>query len=319
MILESGMGLIPPVAWREIIRRFGMLGRFRELRRLLLRLLCWYAPRNSTQFAGLPKSPFLDTALTRLRAAYPERSHYFHFPATVSQQEDPQHPLRKLFPPSLLQGLIAWGFRAGLLPNAHWEQSMLNSPLAKQHYRKKLIRDKILVRLHWSVGLRAVVQLRDLGVHVHYYTVLKALQAQFLVLFGYGQSNKIENRIMERINQRRYSEYVREVNAIWGKPLLVEPEKVGTRLGAVWHPRLDRIVKRPSFITLAGLRDRNRRREGSEVAEDSRDTETGDGIRYRRTPLRKLERRFATEAQRINGTEVSLVDSTTVERSGVKT
>jgi len=276
-ILESGMGLISPLTWREIIRRFGMLGRFRELRRLLFRLLCWYAPRNRTQFASLPKSPFLDTALAKLRAAHPERNHYFHFPATVTQQENANHPIRQLFPPPLQQALIAWGFRVGILPNAHWEQCMLNPPLRKHKYRESLIHGKVLRRLDWSVGLRTVVQLRDMGVHIHYHTVLKALQAQFLNLFGPGQSNKVENRIMERINQKPYREYVREVNALWGKPLLVEPEMMGTRLGLQWHPRARRMTKRPAFIRLERIQDASRHSErGVEAGASMNKESAGD-------------------------------------------
>ncbi|KAF2854016.1 hypothetical protein T440DRAFT_465746 [Plenodomus tracheiphilus IPT5] len=261
-ILESGTGIISPNAWREIIRRYGMLGRFRELRRLIYRLLCWYAPRGGNEFDHLPKSPFLDAALEKLRAAYPERNHYFHFPARYPQEDTPKHPVRQLLPPPLLQGLIVWGFRAGILPNAHWEQSLFNGKLAKKHYRKSLIRSRALNRLDWSVGLRFVVQLRDLGVHVHRHTVLKTLQAQFLNLYGRGRSSRIQNRMMETANTKKYSEHVKEVNEIWGDTLLVEPDKLREIVGeAVWHPRLRRVVNRRSHIS---LRSESRRRRRSE-------------------------------------------------------
>ena len=131
-VLENGMGAISPSAWREITCRFGMLGRFRELRRLIFWLLCWYAPRGSRQFTQLPESPFLKPATAKLHAAWPTQNQYFHFPTSVTQAENPLHPIRLIFKPSFLQALISWGFRAGLLPNANLEQSLFGSTLEKK-------------------------------------------------------------------------------------------------------------------------------------------------------------------------------------------
>jgi hypothetical protein len=255
MILENGLAPLSPLQWREIIRRFGMVGRFRELTRLLLWLLCWYAPRSSHQFSTLPKSPFLEPATAKLRAIYPERGHYFHFPATVVQRENVLHPVRQLFTPSLQQGLIIWGFKAGLLPNAPFEQSMLGSTLAKRHYRRWLLRRRLQRHLEWSAGLRMVVHLRDLGVFVHYHTVLKALQMQFVVMFGHGRSNRKENRVMERTNTLPYARYVHEVNKIWGSPLLREPQlfSKGMVHDHMWHPRMRRNIKRRASISLGEI------------------------------------------------------------------
>ncbi|CBY02143.1 hypothetical protein IAQ61_006729 [Plenodomus lingam] len=292
-ILESGTGVISPTMWHEIFRRFGMLGRFRELRRLLYRLLCWYAPRSKAQFMHLPKSPFLDAASAKLRAAHPERKLYFNFPAQYSQELAVKHPIRQLLPQPLLQGLIVWGFRAGILPNAHWEQSLFNSTLAKKHYRKRLIRSHGLKRLDWSVGLRTVVQLRDLGVHVHRRTVLKALQAQFLNLFGTGRSSKTQNRIMETTNTKPYSAYVEEVNEIWGSTLIVEPQKIGEMVGkAVWHPRLRRRM--------------NHRSQGSSTLRAGRNKQTGAGVgEHDNISLKELQQGVAerTEVQVSNSSE----------------
>ncbi|OAL51681.1 hypothetical protein IQ07DRAFT_388260 [Pyrenochaeta sp. DS3sAY3a] len=280
-ILESGMGRIAPSTWRELIRRFGMQGRVRELRRLLLWLLSWYAPKHHVQFANLPRPPSLDSATAKLRAAYPERHHYFHFPGEITQQESKQHPIRILFGPSLQSALVIWGFRSGLLRNAHLEQSMLGSTLGKKHYRHKLLERQTLKRSHWSVGLRMVVQLRDLGVHVHQHAVVKALQMQFIVLFGRGRSRKKENREMEKINTTPYAQYVQEVNQIWGTPLLAEPDAFNTGLAHdhMWHPRMRRRVNRKTSISIINILGQNsRNRDG----EESSKTETGEGDRSNR-------------------------------------
>ncbi len=254
IVLESGIGAISPTAWREIICRFGMLGRLRELRRLLLWLLCWYAPRDKFHISCLPESPFLKPATAKLRAMYPERRQYFQFPADIPQYRDPFHPIRRLFRPAQLQALISWGFKAGLLPTARLEQSLFESPLEKKHHRRKLLRKGIINRLDWSVGLQMVVQLRDLGVHVHRYTVIKALQMQFINLFGRGRSYKKENRIIERANSMPYAEYVQEVNRIWGSPLFRVPQllgKGGILYSRMWHPRLSRKMRSKPSINLA--------------------------------------------------------------------
>ncbi|KAF2251676.1 hypothetical protein BU26DRAFT_516461 [Trematosphaeria pertusa] len=264
-ILEGGTGYIPPHAWREIIRRFGMLGRFRELRRLIFWLLNWYAPRSGTKFAELPRSSFLDSATEKMRAAFPDRSHYFHFPAGVSQVNG-LHPIRQLFPNSLQQGLIVWGFKAGLLPNAPREQSMFSPTAAKKHYRRRFLKKGILRPLDWSVGLKTLVELRDSGIHVHRHTVVKALQMMFVNLFGRGRSRRKENRAMERANIIPYAEYVHEVNKLWGSPLFREPGLFGkSRLHAMmWHPRLERRVHRRTVLRLSEIGGPNWRKSDEE-------------------------------------------------------
>lgn len=90
--LEAGVARMPPEAWYEIIRRFGMLGRFRELKRLLLWLLSWYAPRGSPEFADLPRSVHFEQATNKLQSLYPvtkkSKSFYYNFPSDVSQKAD---------------------------------------------------------------------------------------------------------------------------------------------------------------------------------------------------------------------------------------
>ncbi|KAH6644231.1 hypothetical protein C7974DRAFT_467897 [Boeremia exigua] len=240
--LEAGMTRIPPEAWHEIIRRLGMLGRLRELKRLLLWLLSWYAPL-SPEFAALPRSAALAPATAAMRRLYPVNTHYYNFPTTVPQQNSKAHPIRVLFPPSLQQGLVVWGFRT-LLPEAPLEQSLLRPPAAKPHHRPSLLQKNILTRLRWDVGLRILVQLRDLGVHVHPHTVAKALQAQFVSLFGYGRSRVKANRRLEQGNEIEYAEFVRGVNEAWGQRLFTEPRELARGVGreARWHPRFRRRI-----------------------------------------------------------------------------
>lgn len=243
--LEAGMTRIPPEAWYEIMRRFGMQGRFRELKRVLLWLISWYAPRHSAEFPLLPRSPFFDEATDKMRRLYPvNRRAYWNFPHNIRQENSKLHPIRLLVPPSLQQGILVWGLRAALLHNAPLEQSMLSPTAAKLHHRPNFLRKGILKRLDWGVGLKLLVQLRALGVHVHPHTVTKTMQAQFINLFGHGHSLIKANRIMERTNNIPYAEFVRGVNEIWGSPLFSEPKRLGDgRLERwLWHPRFRRRV-----------------------------------------------------------------------------
>ncbi|KAF2114113.1 hypothetical protein BDV96DRAFT_577595 [Lophiotrema nucula] len=246
-ILESSVGVLTPHTWREIIRRYGMTGRFRELQRLIYWLLSWYAPRDGNpKFALLPKSRFLDSATEAMRRTFPDRKHYFNLPSDLPQT-DQRHPIRQLFPPPLQQAIIIWGFRAGLLINAPTEQSMLPGNAAKKHFRKILKQEHFIRRLNWSVGLRLIVKLRDAGVVVQRSTVIKALQMMFIVLFGRGRSSKKQNRMMEYANNMSYHDYAREVNRIWGEPLFYLPDLRQERLSArtLWHPNMhDRRVLR---------------------------------------------------------------------------
>lgn len=251
LVSEYGIGNIYPRAWREIIRRFGMLGRFRELRRLLFWLLSWYAPQGAASFDKLPRSPYWDSAISRLRQEYPEYFQYFNVSPKLPQGSH-RHPIYQLIPPPLQQALVIWGFRASLLPNASWEQSMLSSIAAKKHYRRRFIQKRLLSPIPWSIGLQTLVELRDLGVHVHHSTVTTALRMQFIVLFGKGRSNKIANRIMEDVNTMSYEQYVQEANNIWGSRLLLEPQlfSQSSLHSRAWHPRVRRVENTRTWLEL---------------------------------------------------------------------
>ncbi|KAF2650467.1 hypothetical protein K491DRAFT_608737 [Lophiostoma macrostomum CBS 122681] len=288
-ILEAGIGSVYPFAWREIFRRYGLLGRFRELRRLLFWALCWYAPRRDAAFGQLPRLETTSNDPPTSSRHQIDSSKPSHVESGRWSQRDLSHPIRQLFPPSFQQGIIIWGFQAGLLPNAPLEQSLLSEIPSKRHYRRRFVAQGVLQRLHWSVGLQTLVKLRELGVHVHRHAVIKALQMQFIVLFGRGRSSKRSNRIMEAVNRIPYDYYVTEVNRIWGEPLFRESrlwgkDKLHRRM---WHPWLKRVVKRQRHlkfeeatgVALQSRYDENEMGDGDHPLPQSsipqKDTETG--------------------------------------------
>ncbi|ORY12941.1 hypothetical protein BCR34DRAFT_562861 [Clohesyomyces aquaticus] len=229
MVMEAGIGYITPLDWREMLRRYGMLLRVREQRRLLFWLFSWYAPRDKGKLTNYPKSSFADIALFKLRQRSRDPSLYFNTPETVDQNQD-SHPLRQLLSPQFQRALIIWGFKAGILPNAPYEQSLFTSVASKPHFRKRLLKKGVMKRLDWSIGLQTLVELRDAGLNVNPTLVVNVLQQQFNLLFSRGRFMKergiyvrtknLENRLMKRLNRKSYIEYVHQVNNIWGKPLL---------------------------------------------------------------------------------------------------
>ncbi|PSN59949.1 hypothetical protein BS50DRAFT_579477 [Corynespora cassiicola Philippines] len=269
-MLELGVAQIPVDAWREILRRFGMTGRLRELKRLIYWLLCWYAPRNGGKFDHLPKSPFLDFATERLRATDSHGIKYFNIPGTKPQTSK-IHPIRQLFPGSFQQGLIVWGFRAGILPLATREQHILAPIPAKRHYRRRWLQQGLLGRLSWTVGLRIVVQLRDLGVHVHRDTVIKALQSQFIVLFSPRQSRIKQNNLVKVSNTEEYVHYARRANEIWGEQLFALPETTQQWQvpNFVWHPSLDRRIRTRGHVRLSEILGPGWKGQDGEVGTES--------------------------------------------------
>ncbi|PVI01520.1 hypothetical protein DM02DRAFT_343423 [Periconia macrospinosa] len=233
-IAQADMAIVSPLMWRELIRRYGMMGRLRELRRLLYLLHNYYRPRETGNH-DIPRSRYLESALELVKKDPTRR---FSPPLEKSLLS----PLATLFPASLQQALIVWGFRAGLLPESPLEQNMFSGTAAKKQWRGRLMRRGVISRLDWSIGLRTVVELRDMGVKVHHHTVAKTLQAVFIILFGRGRSRIAANNRMRAHNTIWYSTYVRRVNEIWGEKLFDDPDEIknSKRLGMSWHPWVPR-------------------------------------------------------------------------------
>lgn len=259
-ILERDLAYIPPLTWREILRRFGMAYRLRELRRLIQWLCCWYTPRGEKPPSTLREPVFLDPAIEKLRSSLSAKVIESR-PSVTGDQVEGQthrnHPLQQLFPDTFKHALVVWGFRAGLLPNAPVEQSLFpgsegRGTQGKKRHRRALRQAGMVQRLSWDVGLKTLTELRDLGLYVSSRPVVKALQAMFINLFGRGHSRIKHNRMMEAANESRYVDYVRRVNEIWGKPLFTEPSMYGrsTLHSLMWHPRFDRVVPRRSHLKL---------------------------------------------------------------------
>lgn len=101
--LESGRSL-HPLRWREILKRFGMTGRFEELSRLTHWMITWYSTRGSGTTKALPV-PEIEYGAPSLRSNL----------ATYNPLSRRTQALDKIFTIGLLNAMVAWGFNAGFM------------------------------------------------------------------------------------------------------------------------------------------------------------------------------------------------------------
>ena len=78
---------------------------------------------------------------------------------------------------------------------------------------------------------------------------------------------------MERVNTIPYTQYIEEVNTIWGSRLFGDPQSVGKdKLHRhVWHPRLRRRIHRETSISLAPTLGSDGREQSSEKESRSKE------------------------------------------------
>jgi hypothetical protein len=276
-IMERNMGHVPPYNWREILRRFGITGRMRELRRLIHWLVPLYAPPGKDLLGTVREPGLLEPGTEISLLQKPGEVTEWNPSASGGRQAEGQkhksHPLQLLFPDPFKQGLVVWGFRAGLLPFAPIEQSLLNGRASKKRLRRQLRERGIIQNLNWDIGLRTLTELRDLGIYVNSRVVVKALQMMFVNLFGRGHSRITHNRLMEAANTTPYAVFVRRVNEIWGKPLFPEPNLYNRSSlhSLMWHPRFNRVVPRRGHLKLTEISEIASRRNAG-VREDGSNT-----------------------------------------------
>ena len=221
MTLQSGAS-IPLEAWREVLRRLGMMGYLARYQNLALWLVDWYTslPGSSQRFPSkLQKVPFdrLSSSSTQLRAApmHLADSDTHKNPASSMSNTNVHHAdLNILFGKQAQQAMVAWGFQA----------EVKRRPLLIQPQNVRLPNP----RTHWQWGLRLLKDLQHRGVLIHQAAVANACKMRLAQLFNHSViSNKKANRRAKELNDERselmakyrYSNYVKEMEEIWGRDL----------------------------------------------------------------------------------------------------
>ncbi|KAL8724559.1 MAG: hypothetical protein Q9181_006773 [Wetmoreana brouardii] len=183
--LRSG-ATVPPSVWAEILRRLGMSGHLIAFERLALWLASWYSSPvyQNTQISRLSHNtnPLLPVTHADLKSS------------------NPFHPSHTIFPRSLQQGVVAWGFQ--------------------HHHTNHEHRARYQRRLDWTWGLSLLRRLRDLNVYVPQQVVSKAFRIRLVALFGPGRSRRKINRTNKHRNESSPEQYIIQAKKIWGPDLL---------------------------------------------------------------------------------------------------
>lgn len=188
-ILRSG-GVVPAIAWPEILRRLGMKGQLDEFEKLALWLAKYYSGSPGGPSLGmLPGSRSMSKLLMR---------RLINAPSQLNPAEE-SHPLSILFPPKAQQAIVAWGFQH-----------------ARPGYKD------------WRWGLQLLLKLKLFRVHIRRSTVAEACKLRLRALFGPAQSNRLINRRARAKNAHLLKYYVQEMEKIGGTSLLFGAHKTSS-------------------------------------------------------------------------------------------
>lgn len=217
MILRDG-GSLPPIAWREVLRRYGMAGRLDEFEKLALWLASWYSDREARG--------------RQVNRTY--RRHHDKLNLAIRMLESlptrhDRHPLRVIFPPQAQEGIIAWGFRQCALPQG--------TP-PHEHNKHAMSTYLEIWTTGWKWGLKLLLQLKQSGVHIQDATVASACRDRLLILFGDGISNRLVNRRIRANNPLTIEQMILGMEEVWGPTLFdcnktLPPPNTLSRLQAI--------------------------------------------------------------------------------------
>ncbi|KAL8754003.1 MAG: hypothetical protein Q9184_005251 [Pyrenodesmia sp. 2 TL-2023] len=195
--LRSGV-FIAPISWSEILRRLGMSGRLRAFEDLALWLANWYSSQGFREFQW------------SMSGRRHQGEGEFHHPlmSVDLKPSHPHHPLQTLFPPSLQQGIVAWGFQP-TDPSLSMEQEDRG----------------------WTWGISFLRTLRSThNVRISTPVVKKALKMRLLTLFGQeGRSRRKINHVNIQFSEANVISFLEKAKEIWGKDLITREEVFSMR------------------------------------------------------------------------------------------
>lgn len=212
-ILRSG-GVVPAIAWIEILRRLGMRGQLDEYEKLALWLAKYYSCSPGGPSLGMfPGSRSMSKHLMRRLVNAPSQLDPAHR----------SHPLCLLFPPRVQQAIVTWGFQH-----------------ARPGYKD------------WRWGLHLLLKLKLFRVHVLRSTVAEACKLRLRALFAAtGQSNRLMNRRLKAQNGHMLKYYVQEMEKIGGPSLLFGPRRRALEQGERIRLMHEDIERAPRMSQLA--------------------------------------------------------------------
>lgn len=213
-ISNTGQNL-PASCWKELIRRYGMTGRFSSMAHLCVRLLKLYSPPSRLQ-ALLP-SPF-----SSIKGQQDPILADHDIDPQLASTLDPKHPVhpsRQLFNAAAVQAIISWGFQLGthlLQDNTERKRySRYNLGSRWPSHIEPPPTDATFLR-----GVRFVEELRQKGAHVDTGVVRKVIKQRLWQLFSPTISWRKINRRAQMLCPYSFEECLRGVVDIWKGPPL---------------------------------------------------------------------------------------------------
>ncbi|KAF3211025.1 hypothetical protein TWF106_001312 [Orbilia oligospora] len=163
---------VDPRLWREIIKRYGMFRKLKDLEKLCLWLADWYDPRRpALRQASIPIK-FTDVG--QIASLGYDRAQHVEWtdPPLAESNRSPKNPLRILFPATTIRSIIEYGF---LSMQRSWYLGLLRR-------RSRIELKARLSRCAW--GIRLVKQLQERGVWVDERSVSRAVRVRLRALEG---------------------------------------------------------------------------------------------------------------------------------------
>ena len=194
---------IPTNAWREPLRRLGMIGRWNDLAKACQWLCSFYASDIASMTNNINDNP----------AVLPVK------PGTRKQVN--LSIVNEILHPGFQRAIVHWGFLAGL------RAGMVTS----RHEKFYLGTNRNLRQVPWVCGIALLRSLQKFyGVRLHDDEIRRACQGRLRQLFSrHGDSRRWYNRQAKAMNRHKLSYYIDWINVVYGGTL-IDPLDAGTML-----------------------------------------------------------------------------------------
>lgn len=177
-IAESG-SYVPITKWREILRRLGMAGQYKDFQNLCQWIISWYGPQNEELLS------------------IKQKSRRFRVPIQVPSSHV-LHPFRMLFNSSMQKAIVEWGFIMTLKHKTPPKTlKHTDTDQAVDIYSS----DSPLLKPNITFGIFLLRKLHASGVHIDFDAIRKVIYSRLVTYYGPSayMSSKRYNRSAREI------------------------------------------------------------------------------------------------------------------------
>jgi hypothetical protein len=215
----SNRQVLPAMYWRELIRRYGMMGRFESMARLCLELARLYSPPSELQLLLYTQKPSTVVLRDPSVADYDIDPR----PASTLDVKHPAHPFQQLFGAAAVRALVTWGFQLGT-------HVLQNHPERKRYHLS--LQDRVRdapwpshiqppsLGQTFLRGISLIERLRENGVSVDTGVLKKTIRQRLWQLFSPTLSWRMTNRRAQLLNPYSLEECLQGVLDTWKGPTL---------------------------------------------------------------------------------------------------